>query len=164
MDDKPILVLNHTLTNTGKKSINTSVYNHNFFVIDQELTGPNIKTTFPYDIYLDNSAEKRVVNFDSLGIVTERSIGFNRYFKKGENVYTDALMGFGDSPGDYQFSVINTKTGAGVKVTGDKGLEKIVYWANARTYCAEPYIRLELEPGETVNWKNEYNFFTFEKE
>ncbi|GAB3021887.1 hypothetical protein GCM10027284_46720 [Cyclobacterium sediminis] len=163
VDDQPILLLSHTLKNTGKKSIKTSVYNHNFFVIDQELTGPNIKTTFPYDIYLSNSEEKRVVNFDSLGMVSDRSIGFSRYFNMGENVYTDALIGFSDSPEDYQFSVMNTKTGAGVKITGDKSLEKIVYWANARTYCAEPYIRLELEPGETVNWKNEYNFFTFEK-
>lgn len=162
--DMPILVLKHTLKNTGKKSIKTSVYNHNFFVIDQELTGPNIETTFPYDLYLDNGGNKKVVNFDSLGIVSDRSISFSRYFKKGESVYTNGLMGFSDSPEDYQFSVMNTKTGAGVKVTGDKALEKIVYWANPRTYCAEPYIRLELEPGETINWKNEYNFFTFEKE
>ena len=161
---KPVLVLKHTLKNTGTKSINTSVYNHNFFVIDQEPTGPNIKTTFPYDIHLDNSEQKKVVNFDSLGLVSDRTISFRRYFKNGESVYTSGIMGFRDLPEDYQFSVMNTKTGAGVKVKGDKALEKIVYWANARTYCAEPYIRLELEPGETVNWKNEYDFFTFEKE
>ncbi|AEL28141.1 hypothetical protein [Cyclobacterium marinum] len=161
---KPTLEIRHKLKNIGKKRIETSVYNHNFFVIDQELTGPNIETTFPYDIYLDKSGNKRVVNFDALGIISDRSISFSRYFKKGENVYTDALMGFRDLPEDYQFSVMNTKTDAGVKVTGDKALEKIVYWANARTYCAEPYIRLELDPGETINWKNEYDFFTFEKE
>tara|TARA_R110000737_G_scaffold347868_1_gene380412 strand:+ start:184 stop:1185 length:1002 start_codon:yes stop_codon:yes gene_type:complete len=161
---KPVLVLKHTLKNTGTKSINTSVYNHNFFVIDQEPTGPNIKTTFPYDIHLDNSEQKKVVNFDSLGLVSDRTISFSRYFKNGESVYTSGIMGFRDLPEDYQFSVMNTKTGAGVKVKGDKALEKIVYWANPMTYCTEPYIRLELEPGETVNWKNEYDFFTFEKE
>jgi len=164
VDDKPILVLKHTLENIGIQPIKTSVYNHNFFVIDQEMTGPNIKTTFPYKVYLDNSEEKKKVNFNGLGMVSDHTISFSRYFEKGENVYTDALMGFRDLPEDYQFSVMNTKTGAGVKVTGDKALEKIVYWANPRTYCAEPYIRLELDPGETINWKNEYDFFTFEKE
>jgi len=161
---KPTLEIRHKLKNTGKKSIKTSVYNHNFFVIDQELTGPNIETTFPYDIYLDNSENKKVLNFDSLGIVSDRTISFSRYFKKGENVYTSGVMGFRDLPEDYQFSVMNTKTSAGVNIKGDKALEKIVYWANARTYCAEPYIRLELEPGESVQWKFDYSFFAKDKE
>lgn len=159
---KPTLEIRHKLKNTGKKRIETSVYNHNFFVIDQELTGPNIETTFPYDIYLDKSGNKRVVNFDALGIISDRSISFSRYFKKGENVYTNALMGFSDLPEDYRFSITNTKSGAGVSVSGDKGLEKIVYWANPRTYCAEPYIRIELNPGESMQWKYDYDFFTIE--
>jgi hypothetical protein len=161
---KPVLELRHTLKNTGRKPMATSVYNHNFFVIDNEPTGPNIKTTFPYDIYLDNSINKNVRGFESLGTVTDRTIGFTRYFKKGENVFTSGIMGFSDRPEDYQFSVINTKTGAAVKIRGDKALEKIVYWANPNTYCAEPYIRLELEPGETVAWKYDYSFYTLDKE
>ncbi|WP_339925159.1 hypothetical protein [uncultured Cyclobacterium sp.] len=162
--DKPLLEIRHKLKNTGKKAIKTSVYNHNFFVIDQELTGPNIETNFPYDIQLDNSEDKKVVNFDSLGIVSDRTISFSRYFKKGENVYTSGIMGFRDLPEDYQFSVINTKTGAGVKIKGDKALEKIVYWANPRTYCPEPYIRFELAPGESVAWKYDYRFFNVDEE
>ena len=161
---KPILELKHRLKNTGKKPIATSVYNHNFFVIDQEPTGPNIKTTFPYDIYLDNGDNKIVPGFGSLATISDRTISFNRYFNKGENVYSSGIQGFSDLPEDYQFSVVNTKTGAGVKIKGDKALEKIVYWANARTYCAEPYIRLNLEPGETIQWKYDYIFFTLDEE
>lgn len=39
---KSELVLMHTLKNTGKKTIETTVYNHNFLVIDKQLTGPGI--------------------------------------------------------------------------------------------------------------------------
>ena len=47
---KPFLVLEHSLKNTGKKAIETSVYNHNFFTIDQEPTGPNITISFPFNV------------------------------------------------------------------------------------------------------------------
>jgi hypothetical protein len=160
---KPILEMQHSLKNTGRKAMTTSVYNHNFFVIDQEPTGPNIETTFPYDISLDTSANKNIKGFGSLATVADRTISFTRYFDKGENVYTSGIMGFRDIPEDYQFSVMNTKTGAGVRIKGDKALEKIVYWANPNTYCPEPYIRLELEPGEIVQWKYDYSFYALDK-
>ncbi len=38
--DKPELLLTHTLTNTCGHTIETSAYDHNFFVIDQQPIGP----------------------------------------------------------------------------------------------------------------------------
>ena len=38
--DKPELVLFHTLKNTGSRTIETDVYDHNFFVIDRHPIGP----------------------------------------------------------------------------------------------------------------------------
>lgn len=47
---KPQLVLEHNLKNTGRKVIETSVYNHNFFVIDGQPTGPDFSVSFPFEI------------------------------------------------------------------------------------------------------------------
>ena len=47
---KPELVLEHSLKNTGKKTIATSVYNHNFFIIDHQPTGPSITVKFPFEV------------------------------------------------------------------------------------------------------------------
>ena len=33
-------MLEHRLKNTGRKPIATSVYNHNFFTLDRQPTGP----------------------------------------------------------------------------------------------------------------------------
>jgi hypothetical protein len=38
---KPEMVIQHALKNTGKKTINTTQYNHNFFVLDGQPTGPD---------------------------------------------------------------------------------------------------------------------------
>ena len=41
------LVLEHRLENTGRKTIATSVYDHNFFTLDGQTTGPDAAVTFP---------------------------------------------------------------------------------------------------------------------
>jgi len=46
---KPEMVIEHTLKNTGHKTIETDVYNHNFFVIDSQNTGTDLSVTFPFD-------------------------------------------------------------------------------------------------------------------
>ena len=47
---RPELVLEHRLKNVGSKTIETNVYNHNFFVIDHQLSGPNFVIKFPFNI------------------------------------------------------------------------------------------------------------------
>ena len=46
---KDTLVLDHRLKNTGRKAIETSVYNHNFFTIDRQPTGPDIVVRLGFD-------------------------------------------------------------------------------------------------------------------
>ena len=48
--DKPELVLMHTLKNTGARTIETSAYDHNFFVMDKQPVGPGYQIIFPYNI------------------------------------------------------------------------------------------------------------------
>lgn len=44
---KPEMVLEHSLKNTGNKPLQTKVYDHNFFIIDQQPTGPGHKSKVP---------------------------------------------------------------------------------------------------------------------
>ena len=149
---KPELVLEHSLKNTGRKSIETSVYNHNFFVIDNELTGENIKTTFPFDV----SAEGK--GFGTIANAENKSITYTRALEKGENVFSSGLLGFGNTAKDYNIQIQNLKSGAGVRIMGDHPLQKLVYWSCYTTSCPEPYIKLSVEPGKTVTWKINYEF------
>ncbi|MEO6851023.1 MAG: hypothetical protein ABI203_11485, partial [Mucilaginibacter sp.] len=73
----------------------------------------------------------------------------------------DSLLGFGNTPKDYDFKVQNQKTGAGMRITADQPLEKVVFWASPTTACPEPYIRIKVLPGEVMKWRIKYEFYTF---
>ena len=149
---KPELVLEHSLTNTGQKSIETSVYDHNFFMIDNEPTNQNIKTSFPFDVKAEGKG------FGTIANASNKSITYTGVLEKGENVFTSGAQGFGTTSADYNIYIQNLKTGAGVKITSDQPLEKMVFWACHTTSCPEPYIKLSVKPGEKVSWKINYEF------
>lgn len=150
---KPELVLDHSLKNTGKLAIQTSVYDHNFFILDKEPTGPGIEITFPFAL----TATGR--GFGELIQTRDNRLVYSRGFQKKETVFTANLQGHRPVVDDYSIRIDNLKTGAGVQITSDHALEKLVYWACATTSCPEPYIRLEVSPGQTVRWKIMYSFY-----
>ncbi|WP_026461588.1 hypothetical protein [Adhaeribacter aquaticus] len=154
---KPELVLEHSLKNTGQKLIETTVYNHNFFVIDKEPTGPAIKIKFPFDI---------VGKGQGIGTVAEingSELNYLRELKRNENVYLGDITGYGATEKDYNFQIENLKTGAGVKIKGDKPLAKMIFWSSSTTSCPEPYINVKAQAGQEFKWVNSYEFYVKDK-
>ncbi len=150
---EPRLVIAHRLTNTGSLPITTNTYNHNFFMIDREPTGPGIFTTFGFDIAAEGSG------FGDIAHAKDRSLTFTRQLQKGEHVFSDNLKAVKDAPAPYSFTVENRKTGAGVRVTGSKPVDTMIYWACPTTACPEPYIDISLKPGEATEWSISYEFY-----
>jgi hypothetical protein len=149
---RPQLVIEHTLRNTGQKVIDTDVYNHNFFVIDNEVVGPEMSVQFGFvpkpKLALKNDAEIR-----------GREIVYGRELQKGESVFTE-LEGFRDNMHDYDIRIENRKSGAGVRITGDKPLAKVVFWSIRTTACPEPYVHMHIQPGGDFKWDIIYQFYT----
>ena len=150
---KPDLILEHTLKNTGRKTIETSVYDHNFFVIDDQPPGPDFSIRFPFTLRAKQPDLKNIVELRG-GI-----LAFIRTIQKDETVYTH-LTGFSDDPADYNIRVENSKTGAGVRVTADRPLSALVFWASSTTLCPEAYVKMSIEPGEEFKWQITYHFYT----
>jgi hypothetical protein len=146
------LVLEHSLQNTGKKVIATSVYDHNFFTLDGQTTGPDAAVRFSA---FDPQAARPL---NGLAETRGREIRFLRPFEAKETVFTE-VTGFGPTPADYDFRVENRKTGAGVHVTGDRPLAKLLFWSAWKTVCPEPYIDMRIEPGKTFTWTITYEFY-----
>jgi hypothetical protein len=150
------LILSHSLKNTGNKTINTSVYNHNFFIIDKEPTNANIKTSFVFDV----KPEGTIKGFGTTAKIEEQSIIYNRAIAKLENVFSNELTGFGSTSKDYDIRIENLKTKAGVRITSDQPINNMVFWACATTSCPEPYTKVDVEPGETFTWDINYAFLS----
>ncbi len=149
---KPEMVLEHALRNTGDKAIETSTYNHNFFVIDNQVVGPDVTVGFGFD-------PKATRDLKGMAALKGRKLEYSRDLEKGETVMSE-IEGFGDSAKDYSFQIESKKAGAGVRIHGDHPIQRILFWSIRSVACPEPYIHLEAEPGKTVKWTVSYEFYT----
>jgi hypothetical protein len=146
------LVLEHELKNTGRKKIETLQYSHNFFMFDGKPTGPDSHVKFPFDL-----TPVRAFQGD-LAETRGGEIVFRKELQARQSVYGE-FKGFGPTAADYAVRLEHGQAGAGVHIRGDVPLEKLVFWAIRTTFCAEPYIKLSVEPGKKVRWRYTYDFY-----
>lgn len=147
--NKAQLILSHFLKNTGKERIETKVYDHNFFVIDNQPTGPDFVVTFPFE--LTGSAPNEFVKFSGNELVFLKELG-------RRNVsFKDLTNG---KPANYDLRIENRRTKAGVRITSDRPISKLVFWAAGKTLCPEPYIDIGINPGQEFTWTITYDYYT----
>jgi hypothetical protein len=149
------MVLEHSLRNTGKKPISTSVYEHNFYMLDHQPVGPSYIVRFPFEVHpqadLHGMAEARGKDFIYL-----------KELPVGQSVAT-GMEGFGDSPRDYDIRVENRTAGIGVRQTSDRPIAKLYFWSIRTTVCPEAFIDLKVDPGQEVKWRINYEFYTLRR-
>lgn len=150
--DKPVLTLEHSLRNTGRLAIESAVYDHNFFVMDGQPTGPGSVVRFPFEARATRSLQ-------DLAEVRADQLVYLKELEKGQSVFTE-LEGFGPTARDYDIRLENRKAGMGVRITGDQPIAKLVFWSIRTTFCPEPYINLRVDPGSESTWKIAYEFYT----
>jgi len=151
---KPEMEILHILKNKGSNPIKTNVYNHNFFVINNQPTGPGFVVRFPYNI----SGEGQ--GFGTIAIIKDNTISFTRNLNQGETVFCGGLKGYRNVPEDYDIRIENNTTGAGVRIRGDKPLSRLVFWAAPKTLCPETFNDIEIDPGKEFSWNLTYEFYS----
>jgi hypothetical protein len=152
--DKPELILEHSLKNTGKRTIDTSVYDHDFFVIDGQPTGPDFTVKFPFTV-------RATQDLKGLARTEGNELVYLKRLQKGDSA-ASYLEGYGDSAKDNDIRVENRKAGAGVRQTGDQPISKLYFWSIPTTVCPEAYIHMKIEPGQEAHWRTAYEFYTLE--
>lgn len=147
---KPQLVIEHAMTNTGSKPIETTVFCHNFLTLE---TGNEHTTlTAPFAMRSDKPFAP------GTAVIEGKILHYQAPIKPGETVMR-LLNGFGPSASDYDFTVANTATGFGQRIRGDRPIVKINMWSIPATYSIEPYIAVSIKPGETQHWSYTYDYF-----
>jgi hypothetical protein len=150
IDKNDTMTLEHRLKNTGKKGIETNVYDHDFFMLDGKPTGPGMVVHFAFapkpEDPLGPGAKiegKDLIFVDSLGP------------RRGVSGY---LTGYSDKAYDYDFKVEDTNTKVAIRQTSDRPLFRLYFWSTRTTICPEGYIHLDIPPGQTGRWKIHYQF------
>ena len=147
---KTQLTLTQHLESTGVNPIDTEMYDHNFFVLDGQPSGPDVEVRMPFKLEASN------VRGDAIQIGADRL----NYLKPIEQANRMQLKGFSSSASDFDIRVENKKTGAGVRVTSDRPLSDMVFWTSPKTTCPETYIHVHAERGKPMDWKISYDFYS----
>ncbi|MBO5816028.1 MAG: hypothetical protein J6R30_07965 [Bacteroidales bacterium] len=145
--------IRHSLRNTGRKTLEGDVYNHNFFTLGLLQTSPSRTIDFPFHPEGDWRAEYSEVGF------TVSGIRFSRVLQKGESVFTGNLhqSGRGLTGSPNAFILSEEQTGRRVQMHCKIPMTKTVFWSNHRIACIEPYIDFKIKPGESLDFDIDYS-------
>lgn len=150
--------MEHSLQNTGEKLIETDQFNHNFFTIDNQQSGPPFKIIFPYDISTNNDLKGFLeIDGNELKFIKKlesKTPVFNNS-DQDDNVFL-VLTGYNDQPSDHQVTVLYEDTGTGITFSVNKPLYRMAFWACKSTFCPENSIWISVKPGETERWTSDY--------
>ena len=152
--------IRHCLKNTGRKSLEGNMYNHNFFTLGLLETGESRQLDFPFKPEGDWRAEYSEVGF------TENGIRFTRMLQKGESVFTGNLhsAGNGLTGSPNSFVLRDMRTGRGVQAHCAVPMTKSVFWSNHRIACIEPYIDFCIQPGQAFDFRMDYNLLSLSEQ
>ncbi len=150
---KAQMTIEHTLRNTGTKTINGMTYDHNFQRWDDQTPGPDYSMMFAYEPRTTDSLDGVPLAF--LG----KTINFTRPLA-GKDSLRVSTIGFGPDARDYDFRFENKKLGIGWHAVGDKPLLQAVVWSIRSAFAIEPFISYSIEPGKDFSWKLSYDAYT----
>jgi len=153
VDSKPEMLLEHHLKNTGRRTIQSDVYNHNFLVLDKQAPGPDFVITFPFQLRSPKPPS------EALARIRGNQLVYSKVLRSGEVMET-LLEGFGGSLRDNEIHIENRRVGAGVKITGDHPLSMLNVWSIRTVLAVEPYITMTIEPGSEFSWGTTYDYHT----
>ncbi|MCW5978364.1 MAG: hypothetical protein KIT09_09820 [Bryobacteraceae bacterium] len=150
--DKSEMVLEHALKNTGKRAIQTTVYNHNFLVLDRQPTGPDFTIAVPFPIRSSRPPAKELAEIRGNRIVYLKTL-------TGRDVVTTPVEGFGDSAKDHEIRIENTKLGVGMLIRADRPLVRESLWSIRTVIAMEPFIAIDIAPGAEFTWTASYHHY-----
>ncbi len=150
---KPQMVLEHSLKNTGSRPIQTTVYNHNFLVLDKQPPGPDFVITFPFQLQPLRPPEK------DMGEIRGNQILYLKTLEDRARM-TTSLQGLSEKPADYDIRIENKKVGAGMRITGDRPLSNVALWSIRTTLSVEPFNAMTIPPAGEFTWKLTYDYYT----
>jgi hypothetical protein len=142
------LTLSHTLSNTGTRQLRQTHYCHNFIRIDERDVGRDVSLELPFVPELSQVRGSALVS-------EGRRVRLSRDPGPTEEFFA-LVTGFGDGAGEN--TVLVRAPGAALRISGDLPLVRFQVWGTGRTICPEPFVALDLLPGEAVTWAIRYDF------
>jgi hypothetical protein len=152
LKDKPVMRIEHSLRNTGRKPIDTNVYDHNFLRIDGAPPGPDYTVSVPFEIQSNHPPNPDFATIRGNRIVYLKTLA-------NQDRVTTPIQGFHDQASDYDIRVENRKAGVGLRITADRLLHSESLWSIRAVLAVEPFIHVSAAPGGEFTWSMNYEYY-----
>ena len=149
--DDSEFVMEHRLKNTGKISIATKLYDHNFLTVDGMGVGSWYSISVPYKIEATRQPDAKFARID--GSKAEYTADL-----QDQDRVAFGLQGFSTDPKDYHFTILNRTAKLQITITGDRPLTNASVWSIRSVLAVEPFIDIQVDPGKDVAWSYAYNY------
>jgi hypothetical protein len=156
-DSTPVYTLDYYLKNTGTKSIVTDHYTHNFSLIDDKPVAGNYKVTLGFAPTLQQQTSAPG-SWASMTTINGKVISITATLNGSDYLWA-TFGGRSNTVADNSAIVTETTGKAALKIEGDWVPYKYNFWASPRSVCPEPYITVNLNPGEEMQWKDTYTAY-----
>ena len=153
VEGKPEMVIEQSLRNTGAKAIRSDVYNHHFMVMNKRPPGPDFTIRFPYEPRPTRAPNTALIDVKGKELVYAKQLS-------GRDQAVVTFDGYGNSAADSEMIIENEKLGAGVRVTADRPLIRNMLWSIRSVFAIEPYMAVNVEPGQEFTWTNRFEYYT----
>lgn len=144
------LTIRNTLRNTGSRTVHAKEFSHNFFCFDDHPIDESYCLTLPFQVQPRFRRGELVTGFQTL-----RPYAFD--------VPTDSTAAFVDGwqgLRSHTMRLENQKTGTAVTVKDDFPPCHFYLWSNPSAFCPEVFCKIDLEPGETLEYTRQYCFIS----
>jgi hypothetical protein len=78
---------------------------------------------------------------------------------EGAECFQTSFTGFRPVATDHDITIENKRVGAGLRITGDRPMSRLGYWSIRTVMAVEPYVDINVAPGQTFTWKWTYDYF-----
>jgi hypothetical protein len=153
---QPELVIQHRLTNRGKKPIVSTVYDHNFLVLDGRAPGPDFTIGAPFPLKAVRPIDPAAAAIDGSNFKYVKPLA-------DRDRVSASLQGFGATAADYNFTIENAPAGVGMRIIGDRPLSSLSLWSIRSVLALEPFIAMTIEPGVEFAWTYRYQYYRVAK-
>ena len=152
IEDRPELLVERELENTGINTIDTVHYCHNFVIIDNMPIGQEYTLRFPFEPRIFKGKLRDYIKLNN------NKVMFSDVIPVKENIWV-AMEGFGQTNSDNSFVIENKKSGVGMRIEGDLPMRRFHLYIEKTMLCPESFVPLIIVPGEKINWQTKYSFY-----
>lgn len=141
--------IRHSLA--ARMPLEGQVYNHNFFTMGRLSVGPSRALSFPF---VPEGTWRAA--YDGVAFVGN-GIRFSRALQSGESVFSGDVHQRGGEGMPYALTL--SEGPLRVEIRGDHPVTHLVFWANHRVACPEPYQAFSVAPGDCFRWIIQYQLY-----